>query len=365
MIAAILEKLNASLAIRELEVPPLKIGQVLVDVHYSAICGAQLGEISGAKGPDKYLPHCLGHEGSGIVKAVGTGVRNIKVGDHVVMHWRKGLGIEAEPAGYAFKVEPIDGFVHYKRVGGGPVHTFCTEAVVSENRLTPIPENFPLDIACLYGCAITTGFGLIENEAMLELGESVAVAGCGGVGLSTIMGAAVAGAGEILAFDIHDAKLGRARMCGATQVWNVALEETDMEDAMRAYEVDVFIDCTGSEEIIQSGFDALGKNGRMILVGQPHHDRPISIKMGHHDYRGRTIMDSQGGLTVPYAAIPRYIAMYECGQYTPGLLVSHTYGLGDVDKAIFTARGPNAGKVLLDCRVNDKEKDGMQRNHRG
>src|SRR5437870_13208808 len=113
--AAILERLNAPLVLDEIEVPALDCGQVLVQVHCSGICGAQLGEISGVKGPDKFLPHLLGHEGGAVVVDVGPGVTQVKPGDHVVMHWRKGAGIHARPASYTW-----DG----RKVNAGWVTTF-------------------------------------------------------------------------------------------------------------------------------------------------------------------------------------------------------------------------------------------------
>src|SRR5690348_7075385 len=130
MKAAVLVELNQPLILADLEVPALDVGQVLVDVRCSGICGAQLGEIAGVKGPDKFLPHLLGHEGGGVVLQVGPGVTHVKPGDHVVMHWRKGAGIHARTPQYGW-----DG----RTVNAGWVTTFQERAIVSENRVTPIP----------------------------------------------------------------------------------------------------------------------------------------------------------------------------------------------------------------------------------
>src|SRR5271156_5980727 len=131
MKAAILTELRAPLVITEINLPPkLEVGQVLVKVHYSGICGSQLGEIDGAKGEDKYLPHLLGHEGSGIVLAIGPGVRHVKPEDKVVLHWRKGLGIESETPSYDW---------NGRKVNAGWIATFNEYAIVSENRITRIP----------------------------------------------------------------------------------------------------------------------------------------------------------------------------------------------------------------------------------
>ncbi len=200
-LAAILTELNAPLELAEIEVPRPEVGQVLVQVHASGICGAQLGEISGVKGPDKYLPHLLGHEGGGVVLEVGPGVTQVKPGDSVVLHWRKGAGIQCHPPQYHW---------NGRVVNAGWVTTFGECAVISENRLTPIPDDVPFEIAALMGCAVTTALGLINNLAQLKIGQSIAVLGCGGVGLNVLQGAAMVSADPIIAIDIYDHKLDMA-----------------------------------------------------------------------------------------------------------------------------------------------------------
>ena len=163
--AAILVKQNNPLVVDNIELPrSLDVGQVLVDVHVSGICGSQLGEISGAKGVDNFLPHLLGHEGCATVLEIGPGVKTVMPGDLVVMHWRKGLGIQADPAKYLWKD---------KIVNAGWVTTFNSFAVISENRCTKIPKDTNHEIAAMFGCAVTTGFGVVENNARLSIGESV------------------------------------------------------------------------------------------------------------------------------------------------------------------------------------------------
>ena len=159
--AAILTELRKPLIIAEIEIPQeLKVGQVLVKIHFSGICGSQLGEIDGAKGEDKFLPHLLGHEGSGTVVAIGPGVKTVSLDDKVVLHWRKGDGIESEPPIYNWKET---------KVNAGWVTTFNEFAIVSENRITTIPKDSEMDVAALFGCAVTTGFGIIENNAKLKI----------------------------------------------------------------------------------------------------------------------------------------------------------------------------------------------------
>src|SRR5262249_18906328 len=169
MKAAILVETNRPLVVADIELPEsLSFGQVLVHVHYSGICGAQINEIEGAKGPDKFLPHLLGHEGSGTVVDIGPGVRTVKKGDRVVMHWRPSAGLQSETPTYRW---------NGTQVNAGWVTTFNDRAVVSENRVTAIPDDVDLRIAPLFGCAVTTAMGVVNRDAAVQIGQSVVVFG--------------------------------------------------------------------------------------------------------------------------------------------------------------------------------------------
>lgn len=160
--AAVLTKLKAPLAIWELEIPELKSGQVLVKVAYSGLCHSQLNEIKGLKGEDRFIPHTLGHEGSGTVELIGPDVTKVKQGDRVVLSWIKGKGADVSSCRYGV-------------VNSGAISTFMTHAVISENRIIPIPDAMPLKEAALLGCAVPTGAGVVKNEMELQEGESFAV----------------------------------------------------------------------------------------------------------------------------------------------------------------------------------------------
>ena len=190
--AALLVRTGEPLALAELEIPALKPGQVLVEIAYSGACGTQVMEWLGQKGEDKWLPHCLGHEGSGTVLECGAAVTRVKPGDKVVLSWIRGGGIEAGGATYQWQG---------RTVNAGGVTTFQRHALVSENRLTRLPDDLPMDIAILLGCAAPTGMGVIFNVTKVRPGESVAVFGTGGIGLNACMGAAFAGAMPIIAID--------------------------------------------------------------------------------------------------------------------------------------------------------------------
>lgn len=337
MKAAILERINAPLVLKDLEIPGLKCGQVLVDIHYSGICGRQIGEITGTKGHDPYLPHLLGHEGGGIVTDIGPGVRHVKKGDHVVLHWRKGQGIEAEP-------------VKYGEYGAGPVHTFCDHAVVPENRLTVIEKDIPLDIAALMGCSVTTGLGIVTNEAKIKIGQSVAIAGCGGAGLNVIQGAAMVSAYPIIAIDINDNKLNEAKKYGATHCINNNkwFTKQDIYEITCARGVNVFIDCVGSVDIVDVGFDCLSPCGKLIMVGQPRFDKHLKLHNISSNFQGKTIMDSQGGLTNPTIDIFRYLRLYKAGLLKLDQMITHRFPLDKVNEAVEVVKSGKAVKCVLE-----------------
>jgi len=210
--AAVLTKQKAPLEIWELEIPELKAGQVLVKVAYSGLCHSQLNEINGVKGEDKFIPHTLGHEGSGTIEAIGPEVTKVKPGDHVVLSWIKGKGADVPSC-------------RYGNVNSGAISTFMTHAVISENRVIPIPDAMPLKEAALLGCAIPTGAGVVKNEMELQAGESFAVFGSGGIGLSALLAAKGAKADPIIAIDVNETKLNQAISCGATHVINATKQD--------------------------------------------------------------------------------------------------------------------------------------------
>jgi S-(hydroxymethyl)glutathione dehydrogenase / alcohol dehydrogenase len=260
MKAVVLEKIDAPLAIRDVELTELKVGQVLVKILVSGLCGAQLHEIRGHKGNAKFLPHLMGHEGCGIVKEVGPGVTNVNVGDKVVMHWRPGTGIEAPFPSYV-----LDG----KLMSSGKVTTLSEYSIVSENRLTTVPQDTPEDLCAILGCALTTAMGIIDNEVELKFGESVAVVGCGGVGLNLIQAAALKSACPIYAIDNNITKRELCFTAGAS-IFTNSINAVDEK-------VDVIIDTTGIPEVISECVSKLSGKGRMVLVGQPAPGKMVEV----------------------------------------------------------------------------------------
>ncbi|MFM9970250.1 MAG: zinc-binding dehydrogenase [Burkholderiales bacterium] len=339
--AAILVELNKPLVIGEIALPEsLDVGQVLVKIHWSGICGSQLGEIDGAKGEDKYLPHLLGHEGSGTVIEVGAGVRHVKPGDKVVLHWRKGPGIESPTPVYKWEG---------RQVNAGWITTFNEFAVVSENRVTAIPADSDLEVAALFGCAVTTGFGVVQNNSKVRIGESVVVFGAGGVGLNIVQAAALVTAHPIIAVDIHDNRLALAAKMGATHLINSRKEDVKLRirELVGPPGVDVFIDNTGQPSIIQMAYELTGPQGRVTLVGVPRKGNDITLHSLALHF-GKVLAGSHGGETVPEQDIARYHALFRAGRIKLRELLSRECRLSEINTAIREMRdGTLAGRCLI------------------
>ncbi len=339
--AAILTELKSPLTVAEIELPPtLAPGQVLAKIHYSGICGSQLGEIDGAKGPDRFLPHLLGHEASATVLAIGPGVRHVNPGDTAVLHWRKGAGIDAETPKY---------FWQGRTVNAGWITTFQEYAIVSENRVTSITPDSELDVAALFGCAITTGFGVVQNNAKVRIGESVVVFGAGGIGLSIVQAAAAAGAYPVIAVDRFPAKLELARRFGASHSIDSSLTDarTAIGDILAGTGLDVFIDNTGQPSIIEMGYDLVAAQGRMILVGVPKKGNTININSLQLHF-GKVFTGSHGGEAVPQEDIPRLMRYYRQGKLELRGLLTNEYTLDDINTAIAHVRdGTVTGRCMI------------------
>jgi S-(hydroxymethyl)glutathione dehydrogenase/alcohol dehydrogenase len=339
-LAAILVEQKKPLAIEEVEVPAPKLGQVLVKVLASGICGSQIGEIEGVKGPDKFLPHLLGHEGCGEVLEVGEGVRTVRPGDRVVLHWRKGAGLESVTPVYESRIG---------KVKAGWVTTFNEYAIVSENRVTKIPADFDPEIAALFGCAVTTGFGVVNNNARLAIGESIAIFGAGGIGLNIVQGAALAGGNPIIALDRFDNRLELARSLGATHTINVT--KADATEEIRKIVghdgVDVAVDNTGNVEVIALASRLTNAHGRTVLVGVPPKDSTAAISTLPLHFEKR-LVGSHGGECRPDIDIPRYVRLVREGRLHLAGLIGTRYPLADVNDAIVDmTSGRLAGRAIV------------------
>jgi len=337
--AAILAQSREPLIVDEIALPEtLGVGQVLVKVLYSTICGAQLNEIAAAKGPDKFLPHLLGHEASAQVIEIGLGVTTVKPGDTAVLHWRPSQGIQCQPPAYQWRGQKLN---------AGWVTTFNDYAVVSENRMTVIPPDYNLRDAPLLGCAVTTAAGVINNDANVKIGESVVIFGVGGVGLNVVQFAELAGANPIVAVDLVDAKLDMAKSRGATHVLNgnaVSDMDAEIRKIVGAKGPDKVIETTGAKSVIELAYNLTHADGTCVLVGVPSEKVSIYTLPIHFN---KVLTGSHGGDAVPHVDIPRLIRLIEAGRLSFEGLITHEFPLDDINAALDMVRSGTAGRVLL------------------
>jgi S-(hydroxymethyl)glutathione dehydrogenase/alcohol dehydrogenase len=332
--AAILVAQRQPLVVDEVELPSLGFGQVLVEVAVTRICGSQLGEIDGVKGPDSYLPHLLGHEGGGTVLETGPEVRHVKTGDRVVLHWRPGRGIESRPPTYSWNGRPCN---------AGCITTFNRYTVVSENRLTAVPPGVDFELCALLADTLTTGFGVVTNDARIRIGESVVVIGCGGIGLGVVWGAKLAGAFPIIAIDLHDHKLAKAREYGATHTVNSQREDfvATCEAILRG-PADAVIDGTAQPSVLEKAFALAGPHGRCVVFGVMPYDRKLALNTLPLHF-GKTLTGSHGGGSEPAQDIPRYLRLLNGGGLDPRGMISHRVHLDEINATIARMR---AGEVI-------------------
>lgn len=340
MKAAILVQSKAPLIVEEV-IPPddLLPGQVFVEIEYSGICGAQINEIDAVKGPDEYLPHLLGHEGVGTVVEVGPGVTTVKSGDQVVLHWRPSPGIQSSTPKYHWGK---------KEVNAGWVTTFNTHAVISENRLTVVPENLDRRVATLFGCAVTTAFGVIDNDAQLKVGQSVLIFGIGGVGLSIAQAASMKSGYPIVGVDIVDNKLSMGKSFGLTHTVRANSDNLHMEiqEIIGSRGADVVIETTGNSRVIEEAYKLTHPDGKTILVGVPKKGDNISIPSLPLHFN-KVLTGSHGGGAEPDKDIPRLIRLMKSGKLNFDGLITHEFSLDRINDAIQTFRSGEAGRVII------------------
>jgi len=311
--AAVLRKIGGPLSMEELKVPELSRGQVLVKILASGLCHSQLNEIRGRKGKE-YIPHLLGHEASGIVLDCGEGVKKVKKDDYVVISWIKGEGIEAEPAKFEKDSEPIS---------AGSAATFTEYAVISENRVFPIPKDIKPAIAALLGCAVLTGAGIVKN-LNIKKGDTLAVFGIGGIGSSALLQAKAVGA-EVTAIDIVDWKLKWAK-----EELGV---DTIKPDKLDSKKFDFVVECSGSKEAMELAFHVSEDKGSVTIAGNVPPGQQISINP-FDLIKGKKIFGSWGGGSLPDKDIPKYVKEYLTGILPLEKLITKKYSFDKINDGL-------------------------------
>ena len=363
--AAVLERTGAPLEVHELELAPPGAGEVLVRLHASGVCHSDLNAIDGTA--ETRCPAVLGHEGAGVVEAVGPGVRRVAVGDHVALSWAPSCGECAEclrdlpqlcsTAWPAMGTGGLmDGTTRLSR-GGKPVYhysflsTFAEACVVPERSCVPIPRDVPFAIAALVGCAVTTGVGAVWRTAGVRPGDRVAVIGCGGVGLSALIAAVAVGAEPVVAVDATASKLDVARELGATGgvLWAGSPEAT--AEAIREVSgggVDYAIEATGRPEAMLAAFLSTRPRGAAVLIGIPREDAVLPLPAVTIPRLERRVLGSIYGSSRPERDFPQTLELYRSGRLPLDRLVSHKLPLDEVGRAFELMRSGEALRVVLD-----------------
>jgi len=363
ILAAVLPETAVPIEVRELELAAPRAGEVLVRLHASGVCHSDLNAIDGTSATR--CPAVLGHEGAGVVEAVGAGVE-IQAGTHVALSWMPSCG-RCE--------ECVRGFTHLCRNAWGgmshgglldgtprlswddrPVYhysylsTFAEATVVPERCVIPIPDSVPFDVAALVGCAVSTGIGAVWNTAGVRPGERVAVIGCGGVGLSAVLGALAIGASPVIAVDLSEQKLELARSLGATDTvrWAGSADATAraIKDASGGG-VDYAIEATGRPEAMQAAFLACRPRGAAVLIGIARGDAMLTLPAIEIPRSERRILGSAYGSVRPERDFPRILQLYAEGRLPLDRLISHRMPLAETAAAIDLVRTGTAVRAVL------------------
>jgi Zn-dependent alcohol dehydrogenase len=363
--AAVLAETNARLTIEDLDLAPPRPGEVLVRLHASGVCHSDLNAIDGTA--ETPCPAVLGHEGAGIVEAIGAGVVRVVVGDHVALSWApycgrcaqclRGLEHLCGAAWPAMGAGALMDFTSRLSQEGRAVHhysfisSFAEACVVPEASCVPVQRQVPLDIAGLVGCAVTTGVGAVWHTARVRPGDRVAVLGCGGVGLSAVMGAAALGAAPIIAVDVSEAKLADALELGATDalLWTESAEAT-AEAVQRASDggVDYAIEATGRPEVSRAAFLSTRTRGAAVLVGIPRNDAELCLPALSIPRMERRILGSIYGSARPDRDFPLILDQYLRGRLPLDRLVSHRLPLDEIETAFDLLRAGSSRRAVLD-----------------
>lgn len=344
--AAVLEALGKPLAIRDIELPELLPGQVLVKVLFSGVCRSQLMEVRGGRGPDPWLPHLLGHEGSGEVLEVGDGVTKVRPGDQVILGWVKGEGLDAPGAKYLCEGQTIN---------SGRVTTFSKHTIVSESRIVKKPANLSPEVAILFGCALPTGAGMVLNELRPAAGSSVVVLGLGGIGLSALMALHAFECKNVIAIDLSDEKLELAKDFGATHVVNPVREDV-IERVLKLTEggADACVESAGTTASIELGFALIRKGGGKLLFASHPAEGEVIRLAPHELISGKQIAGSWGGGTQPDRDIPRMFNIFSERNIPLDRLLTKRYRLEEINQALDDLE---AGKVFRPLIAMDHSTD--------
>ena len=354
--AAVLEAVGSPLRVQELELDAPGAGELLVRVEAAGICHSDLSVVNGSR--PRPTPMVLGHEAAGVVEAVGPGVGDVTVGDHVVLTFVPSCGVCPDCAGgrpaACGPAAAANG--EGRLVGGGRrfhrdgedvhhhlgVSAFSERTVVSRGSAVVVPPDVPLATAALFGCAVLTGVGAVLYTAGVRPGDAVAVFGLGGVGLSAVMGSALAGAHPLFAVDPVPSKQKLALELGAT----TALHPDELGDAR----FDHTFEAVGSARVLEAAYRATARGGTTVSIGLPHPDEQLSIPAVSIVAEARTIVGSYLGSTAPQRDVPRLVTLWRAGKLPVEKLQAGTLSLDGINDGLDAlARGEVVRQIVTPC----------------
>ena len=345
-VAAIHTGHGKPLTIDEIEIPDPRPDQVIVKLFSSGICHSQLHQM---RSPATETPATLGHEGAGVVTHVGSDVTHVKEGDHAIVTWVPRTPVRGriagKPTGVTYREEPVSGAVY---TGGRDVLT-------AGQLVVPMPKSAPKDLSSIVGCAVLTGAGAVMHTARVRPGDSVAIIGVGGVGISSVQMASLLLAYPIIAVDLDDEKLEYARRMGATHTVNASnVDPVEAVQEISGGGVDYAFDAIGlqitNEQILPmtrgGGSGADNHGGMAVLIGVPGEQMTINPRLffgGQRQYRGSL------GATYPEQDFPMYLRWYEEGKLKLDEMVTRRYRLEDINQACDDLRsGQITGRAIID-----------------
>lgn len=350
------------LALEEVELGAPRPGELLVRVAAAGVCHSDVSVVDGSR--VRPLPMALGHEAAAVVEEVGAGVSDVKAGDHVVLTFVPSCGRCAEcssgrpalclPAAAANGAGTLLHGLSLLRDGQGKVVNhhlgvsgFARHAVVARESAVVLPEDVPLHVGALFGCAVLTGVGAVLNTASVRPGQSVAVFGLGGVGLAAVMGARVAGAHPIVAVDPVPAKRKLALELGATAAFAPEEAEQAVKD-LTGGGAEVAFEAAGVPAVLEAAFRATRRGGTTVAMGLPHPSRTLTLPALAFAGEGRTLVGSYMGSAAPQRDVPRYVALWKAGRMPVDRLESASMPLEKINDAFEAlAAGLAVRQVLL------------------
>ncbi|MEN1970408.1 zinc-dependent alcohol dehydrogenase family protein [Lentibacillus sp. N15] len=348
--------------IETLELDSPERDEVLIEIKAASLCHSDLSVINGSR--PRPLPMALGHEASGIVKEVGEGVTDLETGDHIVCVFvpscghcipcQEGRPALCEPAAEANSAGTLmNGGIrlHHEHeevnhhIG---VSAFSEYAVVSRNSLIKVDKEIPFEHLALFGCAVITGVGAVVNTADIKLGQTVAIVGLGGVGLSALLGAVSAGASRIIALDINEAKLTQAKEFGATDTFNSS--EPDVIKTIRQATdggLDFVFETAGAVPAMEVAYGITKRGGTTVTTGLPHPDHHFSFPYVSLTAEEKTLKGSYVGSCVPSRDIPHFISLFKQGRLPVDKLHSDTITLKEINEGFDKLAKGESSRIII------------------